>query len=526
MATAADIFANEGKLAFLMTLSAAAARLRDKDTDRTDGVDTIEIARAGVNAPTAPFQAAAWAVAADHLTFLDAGDMSALKPYASGHEDFPATGLESGIYTNRNGAALVARADDALFIAFRGSNDIDGGIGFSPDSSQWGSGRADHYRLFAQLNGAIETYVAAHPEITRVYITGHSLGGGMVNAFMQSHPGSIYEAVSFGSIRYGSGESQADSRVTNVWNDADIALALGGRADGDNIRFKVAGPDAVSQHMPWLYQAEIQFVSDLGYDIADLSAYSRVVLGAGATGLFSSAVGTGGDDLAGTGGRDLILGGGANDRMQGLAGRDRIDGGRGTRDMAVYSEKTAGITVDLNGSNFVDVLVGGVREDVIRSIEDVTGGRGADSIIGDSHANRLDGNRGADSIVGGRGRDVLWGDEGRDTLNGGSDRDIFVFAVSPGRGNADRIVKFEPGKDRIQLDHAIYDAIGDALDAREFYAARRADAAHDKSDHIIYDERSDRLYYDADGTRDDDRPRVVAILENKPTLDHGDFLIA
>jgi hypothetical protein len=253
--TAAEIFADEGKLAFLMTLSSAAARLRSEDTDPTDGVNTVEVAKTGVNAPTAPFQADAWEVATDHLTLLDAFDMPSLKPVKSSNKDFPSVGLESGIFTNKNGAALVARSDDALFVAFRGSNDIDGGIGSSPDSSQWPlDKRADHYKLFNKLVAAIETYIDGHPEITKVYITGHSLGGGMVNAFMQSHPGSIYEAVSFGSIRYGDGPSRDDDRVTNVWNDGDMALALGGRADGDNIRFKIPGLDVASEHMPWLYR--------------------------------------------------------------------------------------------------------------------------------------------------------------------------------------------------------------------------------------------------------------------------------
>ncbi|MEO7221272.1 MAG: hypothetical protein ABIY37_02270, partial [Devosia sp.] len=352
MATAAEIFADEGKLAFLMTLSSAAARLRDTDTDPNDGVNTVEVAKSGVNTPTAGFQEAAWQVAGERLTLLDAVDMPSLQPVKSSSKNFPSIGLESGIFTKKNGAALVGRADDALFVAFRGSNDIDGGIGESPDSSQWGDKRSDHYELFSKLNAAIEQYIAAHPEITKVYITGHSLGGGMVNAFMQSHPDSIYEAVSFGSIRYGDGPSREDDRVTNVWNDADIALAIGGRADGDSIRFKVAGPDPTSQHMPWLYQAEIKFVSDLGYEIADLSGYNRVVLGAFPTGFFSYGIGIRQDNLTGTGGRDLMLGGALSDRMQGLGGRDRIDGGSGAHDVAVYTDKGSGVSVVLDGSDY------------------------------------------------------------------------------------------------------------------------------------------------------------------------------
>ena len=487
MATAAEIFADEGKLAFLMTLSSAAARLRDTDTDPNDGVKTIEVAKSGVNTPTAGYQAAAWQVAGERLTLLDATDMPTLKPVKSSSKDFPSVGLESGIFTNKNGAALVGRADDALFIAFRGSNDIDGGIGRSPDSSQWGDERSDHYKLFGKLNYAIEKYLKAHPEITKVYITGHSLGGGMVNAFMQSHPESIYEAVSFGSIRYGSGASRDDERVTNVWNDADIALALGGRADGDNIRFKVPLLDPTSQHMPWLYQAEIKFVSDLGYDIDDLAGYSRVVLGAFPTGLFSYGIGIRQDNLTGTGGRDLMLGGALSDRMQGLGGRDRIDGGSGAHDVAVYTEKSSGISVVLDGDDYTNVRVGGKNEDRIRNVEDIAGGSGRDTITGDGKDNRLAGNGNGDRIDGDAGNDVIYGGHGRDTLTGGEGRDFFVFDTRPASSNADRITDFTPGLDKIRLDDAIYKVLGNTLNVSEFYAAAGATKAHDKTDHIIYD---------------------------------------
>jgi hypothetical protein len=524
LATAAEIFADEGKLAFLMTLSSAAARLRDTDTDPDDGVNTVEVAKSGVNTPTVGYQAAAWQTAGEQLTLLDADDMPSLRPIKSSSKNFPSVGLESGIFTNKNGAALVGRSDDALFIAFRGSNDIDGGIGSSPDSSQWGDKRSDHYALFSKLNLAIEKYLKHHPEITKVYITGHSLGGGMVNAFMQSHPSSIYEGVSFGSIRYGDGPSRADDRVTNVWNDADIALSIGGRADGDNIRFKVVGPDPTSEHMPWLYQAEIKFVSDLGYDIDDLSGYSRVVLGAFPTGFFSYGIGIRQDHLTGSGGRDLILGGALSDRMQGLAGRDRIDGGTGAHDAAIYTEKSASVVVTLDGSDYTDVRVGGQNEDRIRKVEDVAGGSGGDTLTGDGKDNRLAGNGGGDELDGASGNDVLFGGHGRDTLTGGDGRDFFVFDTKPAGSNADVIVDFTLGLDKIRLDGAIFKALGNTLNVDEFYADAGATKAHDTSDHIIYDMLTGKVFYDDDANKKGGHDAVlIATLANTPDLDSHNF---
>lgn len=82
-------------------------------------------------------------------------------------------------------------------------------------------------------------------------------------------------------------------------------------------------------------------------------------------------------------------------------------------------------------------------------IENAQGGTGADLIIGNELANRINGNGGDDTILGGHGNDRLsggagvdWidGGAGNDLLRGGSDRDIFVF--SDGYGT-DRIMDFE-----------------------------------------------------------------------------------
>ena len=75
----------------------------------------------------------------------------------------------------------------------------------------------------------------------------------------------------------------------------------------------------------------------------------------------------------------------------------------------------------------------------IANIENVTGGSGNDTLIGDGNANVLDGgaNGGADTLTGGAGNDTingaggsdtLTGDAGNDTINGGISSDTAVFA--------------------------------------------------------------------------------------------------
>ncbi|MGR3781855.1 MAG: M10 family metallopeptidase C-terminal domain-containing protein [Albimonas sp.] len=56
-------------------------------------------------------------------------------------------------------------------------------------------------------------------------------------------------------------------------------------------------------------------------------------------------------------------------------------------------------------------------------IENATGGRGRDTIIGNGADNRLRGGEGADAMDGDSGRDLLLGGEGRDTLYGGRGAD-------------------------------------------------------------------------------------------------------
>ena len=60
------------------------------------------------------------------------------------------------------------------------------------------------------------------------------------------------------------------------------------------------------------------------------------------------------------------------------------------------------------------------------TFENVIGGSGNDTLIGNSLANILVGNNGSDSMLGGDGRDILIGGPGGDTLNGGLADDVLI----------------------------------------------------------------------------------------------------
>jgi putative cell wall-binding protein/Ca2+-binding RTX toxin-like protein len=125
---------------------------------------------------------------------------------------------------------------------------------------------------------------------------------------------------------------------------------------------------------------------------------------------------------------DTLNGGALNDHFvikEGGSLSGHIDGRSGT-DTLDYSAYLTDIKVDLTADLASDILKG------ISSIENVTGGRGNDTIIGDDKDNVLSGGPGDDTIYGGGGDDTIYGDagddelygeEGNDTIDGGAGDD-------------------------------------------------------------------------------------------------------
>lgn len=130
--------------------------------------------------------------------------------------------------------------------------------------------------------------------------------------------------------------------------------------------------------------------------------------------------GASGDELnGGGGGHDVLNGGGNNDELTdgdttGAADSDEIDGGE-ERDTISYEARTARVVVDLDNDSGEGEAGEG---DVVRDVENVTGGSAADTIGGDSGDNWLTGGSGDDRIVAGAGDDQLEGEGGRDRLYG------------------------------------------------------------------------------------------------------------
>ena len=129
--------------------------------------------------------------------------------------------------------------------------------------------------------------------------------------------------------------------------------------------------------------------------------------------------------LSGKNGNDQLFGDYGNDTLNGGNGNDVLDGGPG----ADVLRGGAGIDTVINSSDaavLLDLVRGtGGFGDTMTGIENLTSGKGNDTLIGDQGANRLDGGAGRDRLEGGAGGDVLIGGQGIDTMVGGTGSDTY-----------------------------------------------------------------------------------------------------
>jgi Ca2+-binding RTX toxin-like protein len=147
--------------------------------------------------------------------------------------------------------------------------------------------------------------------------------------------------------------------------------------------------------------------------------------------------GTGSDGLLGGSGNDRLDGGADADTLSGGSGNDVVFGGAGL-DWVSYAELTAtqAVTVNLAAGS----TMGAAGIDTLSEIENVLGGAGRDSLVGDGLANRLFGGAGSDRLSGSDGNDTLDGGDGADIMWGGNGDDVFIvgdadlFAEAGGQG--------------------------------------------------------------------------------------------
>ncbi|MGL4396123.1 MAG: M10 family metallopeptidase [Hyphomicrobium sp.] len=187
-------------------------------------------------------------------------------------------------------------------------------------------------------------------------------------------------------------------------------------------------------------------------------------------------------------------------------------------DKIVFSG-TTGVTIDLNEGRFSSLSApisftgsGSSRATVAIGpdsiIENATGGRGNDKIVGNAQNNVLNGNRGDDVVIGGEGHDriigsfgddILRGGWGNDVLTGGQGRDTFAFtAAISDTSNLDRITDFNVANDTFLLSRSAFGGL--ARGTLKAGALAIGPAATDSTDRIVYDKADGELFFDADGS--------------------------
>jgi Ca2+-binding RTX toxin-like protein len=203
------------------------------------------------------------------------------------------------------------------------------------------------------------------------------------------------------------------------------------------------------------------------------------------------------DGYTGTSGADAFKGTAGADTFRGLGGNDTYVVNHAS-DRVIEAANQGADTVLASVTHTLAAHVENLTLTGIKAISG-TGNGLANVLTGNGAANILKGADGNDTLKGGAGDDRLYGGLGRDLLVGGSGKDTFVFDTRLGTTNIDTIDDFSVRDDTIFLDDDIFTRagkIGD-LSAKAFYIGSQA---HAETDRIIYDSKTGRLWYDADGS--------------------------
>lgn len=363
---------------------------------------------------------------------------------------------------------LVAVQGDRLVLSFRGTDPADPSV--QSGQAFLAPALSANYKAFGPLISATRDYVAAHPQIKHVVVSGHSLGGALVDTFAAKDAASFrailpaggltLEAIASSGIppdlpQYLPGFDSTTARIANTAAGAPLIAAVAPpddyiafANDRDRVRWaKDFGNDSTTLGLiPILpLKANLHMGGDIVFhnpdiDNADVSYEDRFkhpldFRGFGAqhnSGLYWT-------DLEG-----LVH----DPLFSNHAGQNLVFG------IADYRKSH-----DWNG-NPISLYYGYTKLKVAHNDWDIgtrklVGTTGADYVLGLSGADVLLAVAGSDLISGGDGNDRLTGGSGSDTVSGGAGADIFAYvAMADSRPAArhDVITDFNMGEgDRIDL---------------------------------------------------------------------------
>lgn len=225
---------------------------------------------------------------------------------------------------------------------------------------------------------------------------------------------------------------------------------------------------------------------------------------------------SGNDELYGNGGSDTIYGLGGNDLIYGGADTDVLYGGDG--DDSINGD-TGNDAVFGGAGN--DILAGGDGDDAIDGGDGndiIWGEQGSDQLYGGAGNDTIYGGQGDDIIAGGDGNDFITGDKGNDNLSGNAGSDKFAF-TQVGSDNADVVVDFTSGSDKIALSTTEFASLGVTVETGEFQVIANFNTGNiGTTTGLVYDSANGKLYFVTGGAAQE-----VATFVNNPTLTASDF---
>jgi Ca2+-binding RTX toxin-like protein len=203
----------------------------------------------------------------------------------------------------------------------------------------------------------------------------------------------------------------------------------------------------------------------------------------------------GNDKLYGYAGDDVLIGGNGNDLLDGGEGDDYLEGGPGND---TYK--------DLYGDNIIFDEGGNNK---------ITTGAGEDLIItGD----------GKDTINAGAGDDVISAGGGVNKVTGGAGADAFVL-THLGSGHITTLLDFKAAEgDFLVFDSTVFASLAGIDDLTGHLVVGVKAKALDADDFLIYDSKSKKLYYDADGSGQQAAVQI-AVLKNVSDLSADDISV-
>jgi methionine-rich copper-binding protein CopC len=306
-------------------------------------------------------------------------------------------------YPALTGGAFFAESNDhtTLGIAFRGSD-----TPYFDDYFYATLDQKDYYAQFSSFVSSIQTYLSNHPSVTKLLVTGHSLGGAMAEIYISK------DAYAFENptlITFGSPGVNANARgPLSVSNVASAVLHLQDTGDpvpwvGGSLQGPIAHIDLPDIKDGYLdagrTDAEKHFVApehSLANYLDSANAIASSPLARYINGNFASyyfirdtsdnngtrldgtdgkdfIIGHGVDDIWAGPGDDLIDAGDGDDTIHGGSGNDIIDGGSGT-DTAVFelTQNQYQVSTQNNGGTVVITAIGSLAfegTDTIKNVE-------------------------------------------------------------------------------------------------------------------------------------------------------------